>query len=225
MARPLSRKKEVTKSLVLHSASKLFIDRGYAETRIKDIAEDANVSYNDVFRLFGDKETILSELVGLVLDCQFETSERVLENKTDNKIYIYAFETVLQLYIAESLEHIREMYIVSYSLPHSIQIVHKKITKKLEEVFKELLPDFETKDFYELEIASAGIMRGYLSVPCDMYFTMDRKIKRFIESNFKIYDVKQEIINDVLEFLKQFDFIAIADEVLQSLFTYLEQRT
>ena len=225
MARPLNRKKEVTKSLVLHSASKLFIDRGYAETRIKDIAEDANVSYNDVFRLFGDKETILSELVGLVLDCQFETSERVLENKTDNKLYIYAFETVLQLYIAESLEHIREMYIVSYSLPHSIQIVHKKITKKLEEVFKELLPDFETKDFYELEIASAGIMRGYLSVPCDMYFTMDRKIKRFIESNFKIYDVKQEIIDDVLEFLKQFDFIVIADEVLQSLFTYLEQRT
>lgn len=69
MARPLNIKKEVTKSLVLHSASKLFIERGYANTKIKDIAEDAGVSYNDLFRLFGDKDTILSALIGLVLEC------------------------------------------------------------------------------------------------------------------------------------------------------------
>ena len=140
MGRSLNRKREITKSLVLHSASKLFIERGYSNTRIKDIAEDANVSYNDVFRQFGDKDTILSELIGLVLECQFEKSESILKNKTNNKLHIYAFETVLQLYIAESLEHIREMYIVSYSLPHSIQKVHKTITSKLEEVFKEMLP-------------------------------------------------------------------------------------
>ena len=30
-----------------------------------------------------------------------------------------------------------------------------------ENVFKEYLPEYETKDFYELEIATAGIMRGF----------------------------------------------------------------
>ena len=225
MSRSLKRKREITKSLVLHAASKLFIEKGYANTRIKDIAEEANVSYNDVFRQFGDKDTIVSELIGLVLECQFETSEKLLKDKTDNKLYLYAFETVLQLCIAESMEHIREMYIVSYSMPHSLQQVHKTLTKKIEEVFKDMLPNLETKDFYELEIASAGIMRGYISVPCDMYFTMDRKLKRFIESNFKIYDVSNEVIKEVLDFLKQFDFKEIANEVLKTLFIYLEDRT
>ena len=225
MGRCLNRKKEITKSLILHSASKLFIERGYSNTRIKDIAEDANVSYNDVFRQFGDKDTLLSELTGLVLECQFETSEKILKGKTTNKLHLYAFETVLQLHIAESLDHIREMYVASYSLPHSIQKIHKTLTTKLEEVFKELLPHLETKDFYELEIASASIMRGYISVPCDMYFTMDRKVKRFLESNLKIYDVKQEIIDETLQFLKQFDFNKIAKDVLNTLFNYLEQRT
>lgn len=225
MGRSLNRKREITKSLVLHSASKLFIERGYANTRIKDIALEANVSYNDVFRQFGDKDSILSELIGLVLQCQFEKAESIIKGKTDNSLYLYAFETVLQLYIAESLEHIREMYIVSYSLPHSIHEVHKTITKKLEEVFKEHLPHLETKDFYELEIASAGIMRGYISVPCDMYFTMDRKVRRFLESNFKIYDIKKEVIEEIIEFLKQFDFKEIARDVLKSLFEYLENRT
>ena len=224
MARPLNREKEITRSRILHSSSKLFIDRGYHNTRIKDIADDAKVSYNDVFRMFGDKDTILSELVGLVLECQYEMSEKILASKTSDKLYIYAFETVLQLYIAESMEHIREMYVVSYSLPHSLNKVYKTITSKLEDIFKDSLPDYETKDFYELEIASAGIMKGYIQVPCDMYFTMNRKIKRFIETNLKIYDVNIDTNNSVLEFLKQFDFEHIAKEVLDSLFNYLEKR-
>ena len=77
MARPLKRKKSDTKSMVLHAASKLFIERGYSETRIKDIASEANVSYNEVFRTLVDKETILCELVGLVLEFQFEVSKAI----------------------------------------------------------------------------------------------------------------------------------------------------
>ena len=224
MARPTKRKKGVTKSMILHAASKLFLERGYSNTRIIDIANEANVSYNEVFRICIDKDTILSELVGLVVECQFEQTNKILKDITQDKILIYAFETVLQLYIAESMEHIREMYVVSYSLPHSLNKVYKTITSKLEDVFKDSLPDYETKDFYELEIASAGIMKGYIQVPCDMYFTMNRKIKRFIETNLKIYDVNIDTINSVLEFLKQFDFEHIAKDVLDSLFDYLEKR-
>ena len=110
----------------------------------------------------------------------------------------YAFETTLQLYLAESSEYMREMYNVSYSLFNSSQKVYNTITNKLEYIFKEHLPHLETKDFYELEIASAGIMRGYLTVPCDMYFTMDRKIRKFLETTFKIYDVPKEKIEEAI---------------------------
>ena len=135
-----------------------------------------------------------------------------------------AFETVLQLYVAEGVEHIREMYLVSYSLPNASKVVYKTITSKLEDVFKGSLPELETKDFYELEIASAGIMRGYISVPCDMYFTMERKRKRFLETLFKIYDVPKEKVIDIIKFIEQFDFKKHADDLLKSLFNYLESK-
>ena len=225
MGRPLNREVSITKSKILHAAAKLFIENGYYNTRIKDIASVAGISYNEVFRVCLDKDTLLSELVGLVLECQFEMTEKVLKDKTDNKLYKYAFETVLQLHIAESVEHIREMYSVSYSLPHSSQVVYSTITLKLEEVFKERLPHLERKDFYELEIASAGIMRGYLTIPCDMYFTMDRKVKRFIETTFKIYDVDENEINDAIKFISQFNFKQLAKDVIDSLFEYIETRT
>ena len=211
--------------MVLHAASKLFIERGYSNTRIKDIADEANVSYNEVFRILEDKETILCELVGLVLECQFETSKIILKDVTDDKILFYAFETVLQLHIAESIEHIREMYSVSYSLMNSSKVIYKTITSKLMDVFKDHLPHLEEKDFYELEIASAGIMRGYLTMPCDMYFTMDRKIRKFLETTFKIYDVPKEKIEEAIEFVSRFNFTEIASAVINNLFKYLEKRT
>ena len=224
MGRPLNRKKEETKSLVLHSASKLFIQNGYYNTRIKDIANEANVSYNDVFRLFGEKENILSELVGLVLEFQFEISIEITKDYTNEKLLIFAFEIVLQLYIAEEVEHIREMYLVSYSLPNSSKVVYKTITNKLEDVFKDNLPDLETKDFYELEIASAGIMRGYMSVPCDMYFTIEKKRIRLLETFLKIYDVQKEKISETINFINKFDFKKHAKDLLKSLFNYLENK-
>ena len=95
----------------------------------------------------------------------------------------------------------------------------------LYEKFSDMFPTFALKDYYELEIATIGIMRSYMSVPCDMYFTMDRKVNKFIETTYKLYDVEVEKINEIKEFLKQFDFKKYAKEVLDSLFEYLESRT
>ena len=225
MSRPLKRERGVSRSLVLHSATKLFIERGYSNTKIKDISDDCGVTYNEIYRMFNDKETLLSYLVDLVIECQFDFTNKFLENKTDDKLLIYAFESTLQLYIAESKEHIREMYSMSYSMPRTTHKIYDLITQKLEETFQEYLPAYTKKDYYELEMASAGIMRGYIVNPCTMYFTMDRKIRRFIESTFKIFNVPNEKIEYALYFINQFDMKSLANEVLESLFDYIYRRT
>jgi hypothetical protein len=127
--------------------------------------------------------------------------------------------------MAETIEHIREMYSVSYSLPRSSQVIYDVITKKLEDTFKQYLPHYQTKDFYELEIASAGIMRGYITVPCDMYFTIDRKVKRFLESTFRVFKVDEEKIIEAIEFVSKYDFKSIAYKVIDSLYDYLSDNT
>ena len=225
MARTLKREKTETRSLVLHSAAKLFINRGYSNTRIKDIADDSGVGYNEIFRMFIDKDKLLSQLIDLVIEHQFNFSQEYLKEKTNDKLLIYAFESVLQLYIAESSEHIREMYTVSYSLPNTSHKIYDFITEKLENVFREYLPEYETKDFYELEIACSGIVRGFIINPCNIYFTMDRKVTRFLRTVLKIYEVPKEKIEETIDFVKQFDMKVLAKEVLDSLFDYLISNT
>lgn len=211
------------KSKILHTAAKLFLEKGYKNTTMNELAKESKVSYGALFRTFVDKEAVLCGLVEYVLEAQFEMSEKILKNNED-KILFYAFETTLQLYLAESSEHMREMYNVSYSLFNSSQRVFNTITNKLEYIFKEHLPHLETKDFYELEIASAGIMRNFMSVPCNIYFTMERKIERFLETTFLVYRIDDKKIKEAIDFVSQFNFKEIVDQVLDSLLNYLEDK-
>ena len=172
-----------------------------------------------------DKDTLLSYLVNLVIEHQFNFANEFLKDKTQDKLYKYAFESVLQLYIAESKEHIREMYAVSYSMPSTTHKIYDFITLKLEETFKEYLPECNTKEFYEFEMASAGIMRGYIINPCTMYFTMDRKVERFLQTSLRIYKVPEDKIINVINFVKKFDMEKLAQKVLDTLYEYIINRT
>lgn len=202
---------------LLTASAELFLTKGFSATTMKEINDKSGVSRNDLIRIFGSKDAILAVLVKYVLDEQFKKTEELVKDKTKDKILFYAAETTLQLHIVESSEHIRELYSAAYSLPMTTGIIQQTITGKLEEVFKEHLPHLETKDFYELEIASGGIMRGFMTIPCDMYFTMDRKIKRFLETTFKLYDVPEKKLKEAIEFVSQFDFGQIADSLIKSM--------
>ena len=93
------------------------------------------------------------------------------------------------------------MYIASYSMENSSQVIYNNLTKKQQRIFKEHLPALEQKDFYELEIAAAGIMRNFLTINCDKYFTIDRKISRFLETTFLIYRVSDEKIKEAAQLI------------------------
>lgn len=214
-----------TKSKILHAAAKLFLSIGFERATIVKIADTAGVSRGSVGFFFKDKEALLCELVAYVLEGQFEATKKLLCGVTDDKVLFYAAETVLQLHMAESSEHMREMYNVSYSMPNSASVIYRAITGKLEDIFGEYHPEWETRDFYEREISTAGIMRNHMSVPCDMYFTMERKIRIFIESTFLVLDLPRAKIEEATEFVLGFDWKPIADGVVDNMLRYLESKT
>ena len=226
MAR-LSRGKnfEKTNSRVLHVVAKMFLSQGYHKTTLRDIAQGAEVAYSSLINIFGSKEGILAELVAYVLEGQFAAARRLTEGKTEDKILFYAAETTLQLYMAESHEHIREMYATSYSLPETSRIIYNTITNKLQDIFREHLPELETKDFYCLELASGGIMRSFMTVPCDMFFTMEMKVRAFLQTTFRVYLVSEEKIEEAIAFVSAFDFKTIAGNVIDNMLSYLESKT
>ena len=219
----LSRGEQV-KSKVLHAAAKLFLEKGYTESRMREIAALAGVNYGSMMFIFRSKEEILAELVGFVLEGQFESTKKLLEGKTDDKILFHAAETTLQLYLAESSEHMRELYSLSYSQTASSNIIYEKITLVLADIFKEQYPNYTQGEFYEKELASAGVMRNYMTRPCGIYFTMDRKVRGFLENTFLLYEIPRKKIEEAQKFVEGFDWKNIAEGVIQNMLSYLKSK-
>ena len=214
---------ELHRRKILLKAANMFLSQGYTQTTLRELARESGVNIGSLMHLFENKENILCALVSVVLDGQFSAAQKLLSNMTDDKILFWAAETTLQLYMAESSEQIRDLYITAYSLPKTSDIIRRSIAEKMSEYFLPYNPGYQEKDFYEMEIATGGIIRGFMSVPCDMYFTMDAKVARYLETSFRVYKVPQEKTQEAIQFVSRFDFAQIAQNVIDSLLSMLAE--
>lgn len=222
------RSEEATAELhrkILTAATALFMQKGFERTTFVDIAKLSDVPKSKILYEFASKEEILSLLVTKFLDGVAEASDAVSKKLTDDKLLIFMANEVLQIYMAEMSDDMRNLYLAGYSMPKTSEEVLKRRTEILYREFGNMLPYLELKDFYELEIASMGIMRAYMSVPCSMYFTLEAKTDRLISTILKIYDIDNKRIEEVKEFMKKIDFEAVAKKTVEDVFEELGIKT
>ena len=222
------RSEEATAELhrkILTAATALFMQKGFERTTFVDIAKLSDVPKSKILYEFASKEEILSLLVTKFLDGVTKASDTVSKKLTDDKIQIFMANEVLQIYMAEMSDDMRNLYLAGYSMPKTSEEVLKRRTEILYREFGNMLPYLELKDFYELEIASMGIMRAYMSVPCSMYFTLEAKTDRLISTILKIYDIDNKRIEEVKEFMKKIDFEAVAKKTVEDVFEELGIKT
>lgn len=223
MAKTSKEQSNAVRRRIVNAAAESFLEKGFTNTTVRSITTKIGISIGAFNSHFRTKEDVLCELIGFVLESQFSASKKLLAGKTEDKLLLYAAETALQLHIVEMDENLRDVYSSAYSLPKTSALIQQRVTGKMERIFKEYLPELQTKDFYILEIATGGVMRDFMTVPCNMWFTMDQKVEAFLKNAFRLYDIPPEKIQEAIDFVKQFDFEAIAKETLSGIFRHLEE--
>ena len=206
---------------ILTGATTAFIHKGFEKTTLIDIAKLSGVPKSKILYEMNSKEEILGHLVAKFLDGVTAASDAVSTKLTDDKILIFMANEALQIYMAEMNEDMRNLYLAAYSMPKTSEIVLRRRTDLIYEKFKDVFPAFALKDFYELEIASVGIMRGYMMVPCDMYFTLETKVERLITTMLRIYEIDSVIIDETKEFIRKIDFETVSEMVVKRVFEEL----
>lgn len=215
---------KLNKQIILNAVAKSFMEQGFTGTTIRQIISKLGISMGAFTGYFRTKEDVLYELVDFVLNQQFGMAEKLVAGKTDDKILLYATETVLQLYIVETNENLRDVYYNAYSLPKTSALIQQKVTGKVEAIFKDVLPELESKDFYLLEIATGGIMRGFMIVPCNIWFSMDMKVEAFLKNSLRLFYVPDEKIQEAIAFVKTIDFKQAAQDTVDGIFRCLEKQ-
>ena len=210
---------------VLTAATAMFIQKGFERTTFMDIAKLSGVPKSKILYEFSSKEDILGILVTKFLDGVTAASDTVSKKLTDDKVLILLTNEVLQLYMAEMNEDMRNLYLSGYSMPKTSEEVLKRRTDMMFDSFSETFKNFTWNNFYETEIASMGIMRAYMTIPCDMYFTIEAKAKRLVTMLLRIYKAEEEKFTEAISFIEKIDFATVAKEAVQSVFDELQIHT
>ena len=211
------------KQRILSACVHLFLEKGYKRTTVAEILKAANVSASTFQNIFHAKDGVLIEFVQFMFGNQFNIARRVTGHGL-SPVYIYALETSLQLTLTELNENLREIYLEAYRQPQSAEYIYRHTAQELHKIFGSYLPDCTECDFYELEIGSSGIMRAYMAKPCDLYFTLEKKLSRFLTMSLSAYSVPAQEQAQVLAFIGNLDIRSISEQVMQELFHSLSMR-
>lgn len=210
-----------TRKRILSTCVRLFIEKGYTNTKMTDILNTAQVSNSSFQNLFHTKDGILADLVEFMFSAQFSTA-RNIAHKELSPCLVYAIETSIQMALAEINENLREIYVCVYTKPETAQYIYRKTSAELYRIFGNYMPGFSESDFYELEIGTAGIMRNYMAVPCNVYFTLEKKLERFLQMTLTIFNVPKDEKDRVIGYILKTDVRKTAKIVMQKLFHALE---
>ena len=160
------------------------------------------------------------ELTKIMFDGQFDAA-RNLGGQDLKPVFVYAAETAIQLTLTDLNENIREVYVAAYSNPAAAEYIYKRTADELEQFFLPYNPDCTASDFYEFEIGSSGIMRGFMARKCDRYFTLEKKLTKFLTMALRAYNVPKEEIDQALAFVLSLDIRAISEGIMHRLFALL----
>lgn len=217
MPRPSS---EEAKRRILSTCVRLFIQKGYHNTTVAEILKDAKVSNSTFQNIFRAKDGVLLALAEFMFDSQFAAARRV--NQPERcPAYLYAVETAIQLAVTERNENIRDVYVEAYTNPETAAYLVERTSEKVREIFAPYNPELTPSDFFELDIGTSGLMRSYMTCPCNVYFTLERKITRFLRMSLMLYHVPEAEIEDCITRVLELDIRSISDRIMNKLFEAL----
>ena len=210
-----------TKRRILSVCVRLFLQQGYHATTISQITAEANISASTFQNIFHTKDAVLHELISFMFSGQFAAARRMAGADLP-PLYTYAVETSIQLALTELNENLRDVYLVAYSLPDTSEYIYRQTAAELLAFFGPNFPGYGPQDFYELEIGTAGLMRGYMAQKCDLFFPLERKLERFLTAAMRVYRIPEADQQAVLSYIAGLDVKALASGVMQRLFSLLE---
>ena len=190
---------------------------------MQQILREAQVSSSSFQNLFCNKDGVLMELVEFMFENQFGMARNVAGAELP-PVYVYAAETALQITLTELNDNLRQIYLEAYTQQRLLDYIQRATAKELHRIFGPYQPELTEQDFYELELGTAGLMRGYMANPCTAEFPLERKLEKFLTLALRGYKVPEEEVRQVLSFLGGLDIRGIAQKVMEELFRKLAMR-
>ncbi len=173
------KKGQRTKQALLRIAYSLFISRGYENTSVDDIIEEAGIAKGTYYYHFESKEQTLEEVIGMMIDQEAEAARQVLSSGAPVPQKIVGI-------IASLRPRQEEQPIEGALMRPENALMHAKIKRRLVETVVPLLS----------EVVEEGIAQGIFS--CD---NIPERVRMLLVISSEIFDEGQFTQRDVEVFI------------------------
>lgn len=208
---------------VLAACARLFLEKGYTNTRMVDILREADVSSSSFQNIFRTKDGVLTAFVEIMFSGQFDAARQLMAD-APTPAHVYAVETALQLALTELNENLRDIYLEAYTCPETLSLIHRRTARELQAAFGAYLPEATAADFLEMEVGTAGLMRAYMVSQSVPDFPLERKISRFLTMSLSVFHVPEDQRAQIIAHVATLDVCALARRVMDALFESLSMQ-
>lgn len=163
------RQSEAVRRKVVATARRLFVEKGYEETTIRQISAAAGVSSGSIYHFFADKEGIFLDVVLEVFELTQDAADSVTTRPQDPYLRLaLKWSGLVRLVSAD--RRVAELFAVAYHSWKITDVLLRAATERHQAMFASQLPDWDSNRFFAFSL----VLKGVLSSLVDERLHLDR---------------------------------------------------
>ena len=193
-----------TKERIMRASFKLFLENGYENTQIRQIAEESQAVTGSIYHFFRNKEDILRALIRPIFTKQIEICQNAVSDE-ESPMMQYLISCGVQLATCQKHRNLHEIYYLCYTSNDLCSEIIESNTEFLQKALAYYRSNLTRGELYLRCIGTTGALRAYMAsgFMYDNIDVMDR-IFTFASLTFRAYELPQEEIDRLLHALNSY---------------------
>ena len=193
-----------TKERIMRASFKLFLENGYENTQIRQIAEESQAVTGSIYHFFRNKEDILRALIRPIFTKQIEICQNAVSDE-ESPLMQYLISCGVQLATCQKHRNLHEIYYLCYTSNDLCSEIIESNTEFLQKALAYYRSNLTRGELYLRCIGTTGALRAYMAsgFMYDNIDVMDR-IFTFASLTLRAYELPQEEIDRLLHALNRY---------------------
>lgn len=198
------KKIHATKERIMRASFKLFLENGYENTQIRQIAEESQAVTGSIYHFFRNKEDILRALIRPIFTKQIEICQNAVSDE-ESPLMQYLISCGVQLATCQKHRNLHEIYYLCYTSNDLCSEIIESNTEFLQKALAYYRSNLTRGELYLRCIGTTGALRAYMAsgFMYDNIDVMDR-IFTFASLTLRAYELPQEEIDRLLHALNSY---------------------
>lgn len=215
------KKSEITKSVLIKTATGKFLEKGFSNTTIREISNELRMSPGHIIFYFPSKEHMLAVLADMLCDYQWQMMKQyVVEGHSS--LAAACLEITAMAAVCEENEVARDFYISCYNHPLTLEIIRRNDADRSKLIYEKYCRDWTMEQFNAAEIIVSGIEYStMMSTPTSP--SLEIRIRQALNTIMSVFGVPEEVRNEQIETVLALDYREIGKSILSEFRKYINE--